>query len=117
VTHDTRQKIHLTHQKTHKIQPKKLIFNAQNPFLMPKSVSNTTKIVSNARKIIFYSNLKPRRGRLTFRGFYHPNVKKNNAGKMTPSPEKMTPRRCWAKASGVDSDGQQWLWSVASISA
>jgi hypothetical protein len=53
------------------------------------------KIVSNVTKIVLDSNLKPKRGRLTLREFYHPN-----AGKMTPLPEKMTPRRCWAEASG-----------------
>jgi hypothetical protein len=62
----------------------------KNPFLMPK-----IRFLM-PQKLFLDLNLKPRRGRLTLRGFYHPN-----AGKMTPSPEKMTPRRCWAEAGGV----------------
>jgi hypothetical protein len=41
--------------------------NTQNSFLMPQ-------------KSFLNSNLKPRRGRLTLRGFYYPNIKKNDSG-------------------------------------
>jgi hypothetical protein len=61
------------------------------------------------QKSFLDSNLKFRWGRLTLRGFYHPN-----AGKMTPEkslPEKMTPRRCWVEAGGVG----QWRAAMALV--
>ena len=50
------------------------ISNAQNPFLKPQ------KSFLMPQKLFLDSNLKPRKGRLTLRRFYHPNAEKNDSG-------------------------------------